>query len=76
MAAAGGNTARLDSALVAKWPDQLDIVSDIFIPGKVVAFKQQYSAALASRKLLWVINKKPATMQQIASANPHASEWF
>ena len=72
MAAVGGNT-RLDSALVARWPEQLDIVADIFVPGKVVAFKQQYTAALASRKLYWVISEIPITMQQIASANPNAT---
>ena len=37
---------RLDSALVAKWPNPLDISTDIFIPGKTAVFKSQLITAL------------------------------
>ena len=76
MAAGGlqyiGSQPRLDSALLAKWPEQLDIVADIFIPGKTETFKAQLVAALASRHLLYVILERPPTMQSISMQNPHA----
>jgi hypothetical protein len=75
MAAGGlytGSIPRLDSALLAKWPEQLDIVTDIFVPGKTETFKAQLVAALASRHLLFVVHQRPPTMQSIASQNPDA----
>ena len=65
---------RLDASLVAKWPDPIDIVNDIFIPGKTEAFKTQYTAALASRNLLFVVRERALTYQEIANANPRKQE--
>ena len=71
MAAAGGNgsSQRLDSALVARMPEPIDIVNDIFIPGRVEAFKSTLVAALQSRKLLWVIQERAPTLQDVINWN-------
>ena len=44
-----------DSALVAKWPDPIDLANDIFIPRKTAACTSQLIAALQSRNLWSVI---------------------
>ena len=54
---------------MAKMPEPIDIVNDIFIPGKVEAFKSSLLAALTSRKLFWVINERPATLADVISWN-------
>ena len=71
--AAGGGYTRLDSALLAKWPEQIDIQNDIFIPGKTEAFKSSLVAALKSRMLLQVVVERAPTLQDIARQNPAAS---
>ena len=71
--AAGGGFTRLDSALLAKWPEQIDIQNDIFIPGKTEAFKSSLVAALKSRMLLQVVVERAPTLQDIARQNPTAS---
>ena len=71
--AAGGGFTRLDSALLAKWPEQIDIQNDIFIPGKTEAFKSSLVAALKSRMLLQVVVERAPTLQEIARQNPAAS---
>ena len=45
----------MDSALLAPWPEPIDKKVDIYIPGKVEAFKAALKQALASRQLLAVI---------------------
>ena len=47
----------MDSALLAPWPEPIDKKVDIYIPGKVEAFKAALKQALASRQLLAVIIK-------------------
>ena len=71
MVAAGvnGSSQRLDSALVARMPEPIDIVNDIFIPGRVEAFKSTLVAALQSRKLLWVIQERAPTLQDVINWN-------
>ena len=76
MVAVGGSNGlrtRLDSALVAKWPDAIDLASDIFIPGKTAAFKSQLMAALQSRDLWSVIASTDPTVITIAAENPTAT---
>jgi len=74
MIAEGGyRERRLDSAFLAKGPEVLDIINDIFIPGKTETFKSQLRAFLSSREIMWVITERPPTMLGIATANPHAS---
>ena len=46
-----GLRTRLDSALVAKWPDPIDLANDIYVPGKTAAFQSQLIAALQSLNL-------------------------
>ena len=62
----------MDSALLAPWPEPIDKQVDIFIPGKIEAFKAALKRALASRQLLAVIVERPPTLQDIARANPSA----
>ena len=76
MVAVGGSNGlrtRLDSALVAKWPDAIDLANDIFIPGKTAAFKSQLMAALQSRDLWSVIASTDPTVITIAAENPTAT---
>ena len=73
MIAGGGYQQRLDSAFLAKGPETLDIINDIFIPGKTETFRSQLRAFLGSREIMWVITERPPTLLGIASANPHAS---
>ena len=68
-----GLRTRLDSSLVAKWPDPIDLASDIFIPGKTAAFKSQLMAALQSRDLWSVIASTDPTAITIAEQNPDAT---
>ena len=63
----GGLRPRLDSALVAKWPNPLDISTDIFIPGKTAAFRSQLIAALQSRDLWSAISTMDPTYESIRS---------
>ena len=72
MITGGGINTRLDSALLAPWPEPIDIKVDIYIPGKVEAFKAALKQALASRQLLAVIVERPPTLHDIALANPDA----
>ena len=73
MVTGGGLRPRLDSALVAKWPDPLDISTDIFIPGKTAAFKSQLIAALQSRDLWSAISTTDPTIESITLQNPQAT---
>ena len=73
MIAEGGYQRRLDSAFLAKGPEVLDIINDIFIPGKTETFKSQLRAFLGSREIMWVITERPPTMYGIAETNPQAS---
>jgi hypothetical protein len=73
LAGGGFQQQRLDSAFLAKAPDALDIINDIFTPGKTEAFRSQLRAYLSSRLLFQTIVERPPTMQGIALANPHAS---
>ncbi len=73
MIAGGGYQQRLDSAFLAKGPEALDIINDIFIPGKTETFKSQLRAFLGSREIMWVITERPPTMYHIAETNPQAS---
>ena len=66
-------STRLDSQLVAPWPQAIDIENDIFMPGTVATFKSQLMRALISRNLYSVISEKAPTMLDIASDNPDAS---
>ena len=68
-----GLRTRLDSSLVAKWPDPIDLASDIFIPGKTAAFKSQLMAALQSRDLWSIIASTDPTAITIAEQNPDAT---
>ena len=72
MVTGGGLRPRLDSALVAKWPDPLDISTDIFIPGKTAAFRAQLIAALQSRDLWSAISTTDPTLESIRAHNPQA----
>ena len=73
MIAGGGLRPRLDSALVAKWPEPLDISTDIFIPGKTTAFRSQLIAALQSRDLWSAISATDPTIESISVQNPQAT---
>ena len=69
MVAVGGSNGlrtRLDSALVAKWPDAIDLASDIFIPGKTAAFKSQLMAALQSRDQRYILGHSPFGLLPLA----------
>ena len=68
----GGGITRLDSALLAPWPEPIDKKVDIYIPGKVEAYKAALKQALASRQLLAVIIERPPTLHDISLANPGA----
>ena len=73
MIAEGGYQRRLDSAFLAKGPEILDIINDIFIPGKTETFRAQLRAFLSSREIMWVVTERPPAMYDIATANPHAT---
>ena len=62
----GAGSTRLDSALLAPWPEPIDKKVDIYIPGKVEAFKAALKQALASRQLLAVIVERPPTLHDIS----------
>ena len=72
-AVVGHSSARNDSTLTTEWPKPFDIKNDIFLPGKVSTYKREMNAALATRGLLDHLINRPATMQEIATANPLAA---
>ena len=65
-----GLHTRLDSALVAQWPDPIDMANDIFVPGRTAAFMSQLIAALQSRNLWTVISSTDPSIESVIADNP------
>ena len=55
MAAGEVQTTKIQTSLVSKWPEPIDINIDIFIPGKAERWSRELIAALRTRELYqWV----------------------
>ena len=48
---AGESDPRIQTALVAKWPEAIDVKDGIFVPGKVEKWRRELTAALRTRGL-------------------------
>ena len=71
VASCGVEDALVQSALVSKWPDAIDIGVDIFKPGKAEKWSRELIAALRSRGLYKWVRMAPPSLQQLAEENPH-----
>ena len=71
VASCGVEDALVQSALVSKWPDAIDIGVDIFMPGKAEKWSRELIAALRSRGLYKWVRMAPPSLQQLAEENPH-----
>ena len=74
MVAGSGQAApKIDSALVAPFPKDFDIKTDIFTPGEIHKFQAGVRTALRSRKLLQACEELPPTMEALREQNPDAT---
>ena len=73
MVAGSGHAPKIDSALVAPFPKDFDIKSDIFTPGEIAKFQAGVRSALRSRMLLQACEELPPTLAELHNANPGAT---
>ena len=69
---AGGDPflAKIDNALVSKWPEPIDMEHDIFVPGKVEKWQRELISALRTRGLYEFIRNKAPTLEDVALEFP------
>ena len=70
MAAGEVQAFKISTALVSKWPDPIDINTDIFIPGKAEKWSRELIAALRTRELYKWVRMAPPSLRRVAEDNP------
>ena len=64
------NSAKIQSALVAPWPNAIDIYNDITKQGLATTFQTKLVSAMRTRGLLEVIEMRPPSLKDLLEANP------
>ena len=68
---AGDSDPRIQSALVAKWPEPIDVRDGIFIPGRVEKWNRELTAALRTRGLLESLRTRAPTVEELCDQFPN-----
>ena len=68
---AGDSDPRIQSALVAKWPEPIDVRNGIFIPGRVEKWSRELTAALRTRGLYEELRLRAPTVEDLCDQFPN-----
>ena len=68
---AGESDSRIQTALVAKWPEPIDVKDGIFVPGKVEKWSRELTAALRTRGLLESLRTRAPSIEELCDQFPN-----
>ena len=68
---ASDSDPRIQSALVAKWPEPIDVRDGIFIPGRVEKWSRELTAALRTRGLYEELRLRAPTIEDLCDQFPN-----
>ena len=68
---AGESDSRIQTALVAKWPEPIDVKDGIFVPGRVEKWNRELTAALRTRGLLQSLRTRAPSIEELCDQFPN-----
>ena len=68
---ASESETRIQTSLVAKWPEAIDVKDGIFIPGKVEKWHRELTSALRTRALYTELTLRAPTIEDLCDQFPN-----